>query len=144
MSHLLFSLSLTNDCQNDSLAVIGQNCNKLKYLDISSSGTVTDQVYLILNGQNIRYTQYWLVRRSDIPDIDWSVYQVYSILIGQNIRFTQFWLVRRSGIFDINWSVYQIYSNWNKTWIKKQCIFNFEDFLFRELLGCCYVKILKF
>jgi len=39
----LTSLSLTNDCQNDSLAVIGQNCNKLKYLDISSSGTVTDQ-----------------------------------------------------------------------------------------------------
>ena len=65
IDHLLFSLSLTNDCQNDSLAVIGQNCNKLKYLDISSSGTVTDQVHLILIGQNIRKN---------------------SIMIGQNFK----------------------------------------------------------
>jgi len=39
----LTRLSLTNDCQNESLAVIGQNCSKLKYLDISCSGTITDQ-----------------------------------------------------------------------------------------------------
>eukprot|EP00088_Acartia_fossae_P007358 TRINITY_DN13457_c0_g2_i2.p1 TRINITY_DN13457_c0_g2~~TRINITY_DN13457_c0_g2_i2.p1 ORF type:complete len:505 (+),score=59.58 TRINITY_DN13457_c0_g2_i2:37-1515(+) len=39
----LTKLTLTNDCQNEILAVIGQNCARLKYLDISSSGTITDQ-----------------------------------------------------------------------------------------------------
>jgi len=39
----LTSLSLVNDCQNESLAVIGQNCAKLKSLDVSSSVAITDQ-----------------------------------------------------------------------------------------------------
>ena len=33
-----------NDCQNESLAVIAQNCPNMKSLDISSSGAITDQV----------------------------------------------------------------------------------------------------
>jgi len=39
----LTSLSLVNDCQNESLAVIGQNCSNLRSLDISSSSSITDQ-----------------------------------------------------------------------------------------------------
>ena len=39
----LTHLTLRSDCQNESLALISQNCSKLRYLDISSSGSVTEQ-----------------------------------------------------------------------------------------------------
>lgn len=39
----LTSLTFTNECQNDTLAVVGQNCRQLSYLDIAGSQGVTDQ-----------------------------------------------------------------------------------------------------
>ena len=45
----LTHLTLQSDCQNESLAVIGQNCAKLKSLDVSSSVAITDQVTTISN-----------------------------------------------------------------------------------------------
>lgn len=39
----LTHLTLQSDCQNESLAIIGQNCSRLSQLDISSSGSVTEQ-----------------------------------------------------------------------------------------------------
>ena len=38
----LSSLTLRSDCQNETLALIGQNCPQLRHLDISSSGAVTE------------------------------------------------------------------------------------------------------
>ena len=39
----LTSLSFTNECQNETLAVVGQNCRHLSHLDIAGSQAVTDQ-----------------------------------------------------------------------------------------------------
>ena len=39
----LTSLSFTNECQNETLAVVGQNCRHLSHLDIAGSQSVTDQ-----------------------------------------------------------------------------------------------------
>ena len=39
----LTELTLQSDCQNSTLAIIGQNCSRLTHLDISSSGGVTEQ-----------------------------------------------------------------------------------------------------
>jgi len=39
----LTSLSFTNECQNETLAVVGQNCRLLSHLDIAGSQSVTDQ-----------------------------------------------------------------------------------------------------
>ena len=39
----LTHLTLQSDCHNESLAIIGQNCSRLVCLDISSSGSVTEQ-----------------------------------------------------------------------------------------------------
>lgn len=39
----LKSLTFTNECQNETLAVIGQNCRFLTHLDIAGSQAVTDQ-----------------------------------------------------------------------------------------------------
>ena len=39
----LTQLTLQSDCSNESLAIIGQNCSRLMFLDISSSGSVTEQ-----------------------------------------------------------------------------------------------------
>lgn len=52
----LTSLSLVSDCQNETLAIIGQNCSKLKFLDICSSGGITEQgtTWLLLC-QNLEY-----------------------------------------------------------------------------------------
>ena len=36
-------LTIKSDCQNDTLSIVGQNCPQLRYLDISSSGSVTEQ-----------------------------------------------------------------------------------------------------
>ena len=36
------SLSLKSDCQNETLALLGQNCPQLRHLDISSSASVTE------------------------------------------------------------------------------------------------------
>ena len=41
--HSLQHLTLNNDCQNETLAVLGQNCPDLRFLDITSSTNVTDQ-----------------------------------------------------------------------------------------------------
>ena len=38
----LKSLTLNNDCRNETLTVLGQNCPELTYLDISGSHSVTD------------------------------------------------------------------------------------------------------
>ena len=38
----LKSLTLNNDCRNETLTVLGQNCPDLAYLDISGSHSVTD------------------------------------------------------------------------------------------------------
>ena len=38
----LTHLTLRSDCQNESLALLGQNCPQLRYLDISSSGSVSE------------------------------------------------------------------------------------------------------
>ena len=38
----LKSLTLNNDCRNETLTVVGQNCPDLAYLDISGSHSVTD------------------------------------------------------------------------------------------------------
>ena len=38
----LKSLTLNNDCRNETLTVLGQNCPDLAYLDISGSNSVTD------------------------------------------------------------------------------------------------------
>ena len=40
----LKSLTFTNECQNETLAVVGQNCKQISHLDIAGSQTVTDQV----------------------------------------------------------------------------------------------------
>ena len=42
LSHLT-SLTFTNECQNETLAVVGQNCRQLSVLDIAGSQAVTDQ-----------------------------------------------------------------------------------------------------
>lgn len=39
----LSSLTFTNECQNETLAVVGQNCRQLTHLDIAGSQAVTDQ-----------------------------------------------------------------------------------------------------
>ena len=39
----LTSLTFTNECQNETLAVVGQNCRLLSHLDIAGSQGVTDQ-----------------------------------------------------------------------------------------------------
>ena len=39
----LTSLTFTNECQNETLAVVGQNCRHLAHLDIAGSQAVTDQ-----------------------------------------------------------------------------------------------------
>ena len=39
----LTSLSFTNECKNETLAVVGQNCRQLSHLDIAGSQSVTDQ-----------------------------------------------------------------------------------------------------
>ena len=39
----LTSLTFTNECQNETLAVVGQNCRLLSHLDIAGSQAVTDQ-----------------------------------------------------------------------------------------------------
>jgi len=39
----LQSLTLVNDCQNETLALIAQNCSQIRFLDISSSGSITEQ-----------------------------------------------------------------------------------------------------
>ena len=36
-------LTFTNECQNETLAVVGQNCHQLSHLDIAGSQAVTDQ-----------------------------------------------------------------------------------------------------
>ncbi len=38
----LSSLSLKSDCQNETLALLGQNCPQLRHLDISCSASVTE------------------------------------------------------------------------------------------------------
>ena len=38
----LSSLSLKSDCQNETLALLGQNCAQLRHLDISCSASVTE------------------------------------------------------------------------------------------------------
>ena len=38
----LSSLSLKSDCQNETLALLGQNCPQLRHLDISSSASVSE------------------------------------------------------------------------------------------------------
>lgn len=40
--HNLRSMTLNNDCQNETLAVVGQNCHLLSHLDIAGSQGVTD------------------------------------------------------------------------------------------------------
>ena len=39
----LKQLTFTNECQNETLAVVGQNCHLLSHLDIAGSQAVTDQ-----------------------------------------------------------------------------------------------------
>jgi len=55
LTHLT-SLTLVSDCQNETLAIIGQNCSNLRLLDICSSGGVTEQgtTWLLLC-QNLEY-----------------------------------------------------------------------------------------
>ena len=67
----LTSLTLMNECQNETLAILGQNCPSLQRLDVSCSSCVTDRGVT------------WLLRCKRLRDVN-----LYQTSIGLEMLVT--------------------------------------------------------